>query len=191
MTGLILNQQIYGLPADYLQSYRDNVTAVTAEDVQRAAREHIHPDTLAIVIVGDAGDVLPQIREFASEIEIFDTEGQPKSLADYEKADDEGDANIVGTWELSLDFQGQAVPVTLTVNQDGTSITGRLVTMLGEGEIKSGSVTGMKFSAIAVTDLQGQSLELSINGKITGDSMSGSITAPIVPDPLTFTGTRS
>jgi hypothetical protein len=63
--------------------------------------------------------------------------------------------------------------------------------MLGEGEIKSGSVTGMKFSAIAVTDLQGQSLELSINGKITGDSMSGSITAPIVPDPLTFTGTRS
>jgi hypothetical protein len=191
MTGLILNQQIYGLPADYLQSYRDNVTAVTAEDVQRAAREHIHPDTLAIVIVGDAGDVLPQIREFASEIEIFDTEGQPKSLADYEKADDEGDANIVGTWELSLDFQGQAVPVTLTVNQDGTSITGRLVTMLGEGEIKSGSVTGMKFSAIAVTDLQGQSLELSINGKVTGDSMSGSITAPIVPDPLTFTGTRS
>jgi zinc protease len=191
MTGLILNQQIYGLPADYLQSYRDNVTAVTAEDVQRAAREHIHPDTLAIVIVGDAGDVLPQIREFASEIEIFDTEGQPKSLADYEKADDEGDADIVGTWELSLDFQGQAVPVTLTVNQDGTSITGRLVTMLGEGEIKSGSVTGMKFSAIAVTDLQGQSLELSINGKITGDSMSGSITAPIVPDPLTFTGTRS
>jgi zinc protease len=191
MTGLILNQQIYGLPADYLQSYRDNVTAVTAEDVQRAAREHIHPDTLAIVIVGDAGDVLPQIREFASEIEIFDTEGQPKSLADYEKPDDEGDANIVGTWELSLDFQGQAVPVTLTVNQDGTSITGRLVTMLGEGEIKSGSVTGMKFSAIAVTDLQGQSLELSINGKVTGDSMSGSITAPIVPDPLTFTGTRS
>jgi zinc protease len=191
MTGLILNQQIYGLPADYLQSYRDNVTAVTAEDVQRAAREHIQPDTLAIVIVGDAVDVLPQTREFASEIEIFDTEGQPKSLADYEKADDEADANIVGTWELSLDFQGQAVPVTLTVNQDGTSITGRLVTMLGEGEIKSGSVTGMKFSAIAVTDLQGQSLELSINGKITGDSMSGSITAPIVPDPLTFTGTRS
>ncbi len=41
--------------------------------------------------------------------------------------------------------------------------------MLGEGEIKSGSVTGMKFSAIAVTDLQGQSLELSINGKVTGE----------------------
>ena len=191
MTGLIVNQQLYGLPADYLQSYRDNVTAITAEDVHRVAREHLHPENLAIVIVGDAGEILPQVREYASEIEIFDTEGQPKDIADYEQSGDESDVNIAGTWELSLDFQGQAVPVTLTVDQDGTSVTGKLVTMLGEGEIKTGSVSGAKFSATAVTDLQGQALELSINGKVAGDSMSGSITAPIVPDPLTFTGARA
>ena len=82
------------------------------------------------------------------------------------------------------------MPVTLTVEQDGTSISGKLVTMLGEGEIKTGSVTGSKFSAAAVTDLQGQSVELSISGKVTGDSMTGSITAPIIPEPLTFSGSR-
>ena len=191
MTGLIVNQQLYGLPADYLQSYRDNVAAVTADDVQRVAREHLQPETLAIVLVGDAGEILPQVREYASDIEVFDTDGHPKELSESEQVKGEADVNIAGIWELSLDFQGQAVPVTLTVEKDGTTIKGSLVTMLGEGEIKSGTVSGSKFSATAVTDLQGQSLELSINGKVTGDSMSGSITAPIVPDPLTFSGTRS
>ncbi|MDI1243471.1 MAG: pitrilysin family protein, partial [bacterium] len=192
MTGLILNQQIYGLPADYLQSYRDNVAAVTADEVQRVAQEHLHPDALAIVIVGDAGEILPQVREYASKIEVFDTEGQPKDLSVYDEASDEADADIAGVWELSLDFQGQPVPVTLTIAQDGTSITGTVVTMLGEGEIRQGLITGSKFSATAITDLQGQSLELSIGGKVTGtDSMSGSITVPIVPDPLAFSGTRT
>ncbi len=191
MTGLILNQQIYGLPADYLQSYRDNISAVTADDVQRVAREHLHPETVALVVVGDAGEVLPQVKEYASSIEIFDTEGNEKGLADYESGQDESDADLSGTWELSLDFQGQPVPVTLSIDQDGTSITGKLVTMLGEGEITAGSVSGSKFSATASTDLQGQKLELSINGKLAGDQLSGSITAPIVPDPLTFSGTRA
>lgn len=191
MTGLILNQQLYGLPSDYLQTYRDNVNAVTAEEVQRVAREHIHPDTLAIVIVGDAGEILPQVRGYASTIEIFDTEGNEKRGSEYESEPGEVTANLAGIWELSLDFQGQPVPVTLTLEQDGDSISGRLVTMLGEGEIKSGSVKGSKFSATAVTEMQGQSLELSINGKADGDAISGTIAAPIIPEPLIFSGTRN
>ena len=63
--------------------------------------------------------------------------------------------------------------------------------MLGEGAIRSGSVTGSKFSAIAVTEMQGQSLELTISGKVSADSVNGSISAPIIPEPLTFTGMRS
>lgn len=191
MTGLILNQQLYGLPADYLQSYRDNVNAVTAKDVERVAKEYIHPDRLAIVIVGDAGEVLPQVRAYAEEIEIFDTEGNSKTVADYELQDSEETADLAGTWQLSLDFQGQAVPVTLTLEQNGESITGTLETMLGAGEITSGNVTGRRFSGTAVTDLQGQQLELSINGKLNGEGISGTISTPIVPEPLTFSGIKA
>jgi zinc protease len=191
MTGLILNQQLYGLPSDYLQTYRDNVNAVTAADVQRVAIKHLHPDTLAIVIVGDAGDILPQVRDYGSKIEIFDTDGNEKSVADYDSGTDEAAANLSGTWELSLDFQGQPVPVTLTIEQSGESFTGKLVTMLGEGEIKSGAVSGRKFSATAATEMAGEALELSINGKADGDSISGTISVPIIPDPLTFTGSRA
>ena len=190
MTGLILNQQLYGLPSDYLQTYRDNVDAVTAEEVQRVACEHIHPDTLAIVIGGDAGEILPQIRSYSSSIEIFDTDGNEKSISEFQ-VDDEAIADLAGTWELSLDFQGQPVPVTLTLEQDGSSITGRLVTMLGEGEITVGAVAGARFLATAVTDMQGQSLELAISGKADGGSIMGTISAPIIPEPLSFSGTRS
>jgi len=45
------------LPDDELDCYRSNVEAVTIEAVQKAARDHIHPDRLAIVAVGDADAV--------------------------------------------------------------------------------------------------------------------------------------
>jgi zinc protease len=78
LTNLIVNQHLYGLPDDYLQTYRDNVDAVTADDIQRVARNLVRPDEMAIVIVGDAKEVLPQAEKYASSVEIFDTEGNKK-----------------------------------------------------------------------------------------------------------------
>lgn len=77
LTTLLLSRELYGLPEDYLQSYRDNVSAVTADQVQDAAQKYIRPDEMAIVVVGDAASVIPQIDRFAPAIEIFDTEGKP------------------------------------------------------------------------------------------------------------------
>jgi zinc protease len=45
---------IYDLPADYYDTYRQNVHEVSAEGVLEAARSHLHPDQLLTVIVGDA-----------------------------------------------------------------------------------------------------------------------------------------
>jgi zinc protease len=45
---------VYDLPNDYYEAYRRNVRAVSAEDVLRAARQHLHPDQLQTVVVGDA-----------------------------------------------------------------------------------------------------------------------------------------
>ncbi len=52
---------IYDLPDDYFESYRERILAVTPEEVQRVAREHLHPERLAIVIVGDAGASVPAL----------------------------------------------------------------------------------------------------------------------------------
>jgi zinc protease len=42
----------YGLPLDYLDTFNDRVSAVTAEQVRNAFRRRVDPATFAVVIVG-------------------------------------------------------------------------------------------------------------------------------------------
>lgn len=42
-----------GLPLNYLETYLENVQAVTQEDIQRVARKYLHPDKIKILVVGD------------------------------------------------------------------------------------------------------------------------------------------
>ncbi|MBI5153861.1 insulinase family protein [Candidatus Poribacteria bacterium] len=55
-----------GYPADYLETYLDRIRAVTAEDVQRVARERTHPENLVLVIVAPAEQVAPGFNEFGA-----------------------------------------------------------------------------------------------------------------------------
>jgi zinc protease len=191
LTSLIVNQQLYSLPDDYLQTYRDKVNAVTLDGVLEVANKYVQPDSIAIVIVGDAEEVLPQARDYSSEVTIYDTDGALMDPVKYEKNDNEATADASGRWTVSLDFQGQSLPVTLVLEQSGETITGSLETMLGNGQIDTGRVSGSKLKANTNMDIQGQSVEFSIAGTIDGDTMSGEINAPaLIPTPLTFAGAR-
>lgn len=57
----ILNAVFFGLDMNELQTYRERVSAVTVEDVQRVARNYLHPDRLTIVLVGDASAFTRQL----------------------------------------------------------------------------------------------------------------------------------
>lgn len=190
LTNLIVSQELYGLPQDYLNTYRQNVDAVTAADVLRAAKAYIHPENMSIVIVGDAGEILEQARGFADDIELLDTEGRRKDMDAYQSGISAGPADLSGIWKLDLDLQGQAVPVTLVLQQAGDAVTGTIETALGNGSISTGSVRGNRLSATAQTDIQGQSVEFLITAVLDGDAFSGTISAAIIPDALPFTGTR-
>jgi zinc protease len=74
----LVSVRMLDLPSDYLNTYRDRVNAITAEDIQRVAQQHVTPDRAAIIIVGDAAEVEPQIKEYAETIEVYDTEGRKK-----------------------------------------------------------------------------------------------------------------
>jgi zinc protease len=50
------------LPDDELDRYRPGVAAVTAADVRATANRNIRPDELAVVVVGDAASVEPEVR---------------------------------------------------------------------------------------------------------------------------------
>ena len=192
LTNLIVTQQLYDLPADYLQTYRDKVNAVTLADVQRVAKTYLQPDKIAIVIVGDAEEILKQVKPYATKIDAFNAEGASVDLASYGKPAAAPTVNVTGKWSLNLEVQGQQIPVTLDLKQDGDKVTGSMDSMLGKGEIPNGKVSGNKLTSTAKTQIQGQDVELSLNGTIEGDTMKGIITASIPGfPPINFSGKRN
>jgi zinc protease len=58
----VLNVVFFGLPVEDLQSFRERVNAVTPDDVQRVAKQYLHPERLAIVLVGNAPAFASQLR---------------------------------------------------------------------------------------------------------------------------------
>jgi predicted Zn-dependent peptidase len=44
-------------PADYWQTYRDRIAAVTAADVQRVAQKHLVPEKMIALVVGDQKEI--------------------------------------------------------------------------------------------------------------------------------------
>jgi zinc protease len=61
VVGAIAGLLIHDLPMDELDRYRPAIEAVSDADVQEAARQHIDPSKLAIVLVGDADAILPAL----------------------------------------------------------------------------------------------------------------------------------
>ncbi|CAN5425080.1 hypothetical protein BH23ACI1_BH23ACI1_27380 [soil metagenome] len=57
----ILNAVVYGLDLKELETYRERVNAITPDDIQRVARQYLHPDRLSIVLVGDASVFLKDL----------------------------------------------------------------------------------------------------------------------------------
>lgn len=61
---------IFGLPADYYQTYRERIRAVRMDDAVRAVQAHVFPDDLSVVVVGDAETVTADI----ARLELGDVE---------------------------------------------------------------------------------------------------------------------
>jgi len=190
LTGLIVQQKIYDLPDDYLETYRDKINEITVEDVAEAANKYVQPEQMAIVIVGDAEDILPQAKDYAANVEIFDTEGNLQDISNYGKTMEAPTIDLTGNWGLMIDFQGQKLPVSLTLEQTDGKVSGKLDSMLGEGKIENGKVAGNSLSAVAVLETQGQAFEISINGSVENEEISGTLSGPQLPHTYNFSGRK-
>jgi predicted Zn-dependent peptidase len=78
---------VHDLPDDELTRYRSEIEAVTIESIQKAAQDHIHPDRLAIVAVGDADAVAAELTAAGfGDLEII-TEELPAGAEEVEEAE--------------------------------------------------------------------------------------------------------
>jgi zinc protease len=61
MLGAREQLEFYGYPADYLETYQAALEHVTLADVNRVAIKYIHPDKLAILVVGNGPEIIQPI----------------------------------------------------------------------------------------------------------------------------------
>lgn len=69
--------ELHGLSKDTLAKYRERVLAVTAAQVQAAARAHLRAGDLQVVIAGDAARVRGELGKIAP-VKVYGTDGRPK-----------------------------------------------------------------------------------------------------------------
>ncbi|MGD0628123.1 MAG: pitrilysin family protein [Terracidiphilus sp.] len=51
--------EFYGYPSDYLETYKASLEKVTLADLTAAAKKYIHPDKLAVLVVGNGPEIKP------------------------------------------------------------------------------------------------------------------------------------
>lgn len=99
-------------------------------------------------------------------------------------------ANVSGKWSMSAHAGPQAMEIAVEIKQDGANFSGTLSSMLGGGTIEKGVVSGNNFTATVNVDVQGQVMQLKMEGKMDGEKMVGTLTGPGIPE-VPFTATKA
>ncbi|MDP9360139.1 MAG: insulinase family protein [Acidobacteriota bacterium] len=76
IAGRLLDMELYDLPQDYFDRYRENIGAVSKAAVERVAQKYIDPDRAIIVIVGNAVQIREPLGTLGMPIHELDIEGQ-------------------------------------------------------------------------------------------------------------------
>jgi zinc protease len=71
----LVDMELYGLPDDYFDRYRENIAAVSREEITRVANKYLDPDRLLIVVVGSAKDIREPLGGLGMPVHDMDIDG--------------------------------------------------------------------------------------------------------------------
>ena len=71
MLSIFVNDEWTKRPEGFWQSFRERIAAVTPADIQRVARKHLDPESMAILVVGDWDMIAPGDLEKRASMEDF------------------------------------------------------------------------------------------------------------------------
>jgi len=85
-------------------------------------------------------------------------------------------ADITGKWTTQFDSQVGIQKYTFEFKVDGTALTGKAISKIGDGETQTTAITEGKIKGDEVTfvenlDYQGMQLRIVYKGKISGDEI--------------------
>lgn len=94
-----------------------------------------------------------------------------------------------GDWNVTFETPQGPQTVTVSLKLDGDKATGQLSTPMGAVPV-TGTATADAFNLSATIDFQGNAFTLGLIGKVTGDSVAGSVKAGDLGE-FPFTGKRA
>ncbi|MEM9925414.1 MAG: pitrilysin family protein [Cyanobacteria bacterium P01_D01_bin.50] len=68
----LMRYEYYGYPSDFLFTYQKQVESTTVEDVLRVAKEHLKPENLVFLVVGNQTAINPPLTRLASQVTPID-----------------------------------------------------------------------------------------------------------------------
>jgi zinc protease len=89
VVGALSGLVVHDLPDDELARYRGRIEAVTVDDVERAARDHVHVESAAIVLVGDADAFGPALEAAGLGVVVVQREDGPTELVSEKGVEEE------------------------------------------------------------------------------------------------------
>ena len=85
------------------------------------------------------------------------------------------EVDVSGTWNMTVQSQQGTTNPTVTLEQDGQSLTGRYSSQtLGNADV-TGSVDGNEITFSFTANVGGQSVPVSYTATVEGEEMSGSL----------------
>lgn len=97
-------------------------------------------------------------------------------------------ANVSGGYTITIDVPGSPIQATLNFTQSGSALTGTFTTDAGASPIRDGRVTANGFSFATTVPYGGQNIDITVQGSIAGNQISGSLDSPLGAVP--FSGTK-
>jgi len=81
-------------------------------------------------------------------------------------------ADVAGNWRVEFVVPTGELAVTMTINQDGTKLTGRVVNEDGEFPLE-GAVADDEVTVTWTVPEQGAAMQITMKGKIKGEYITG------------------
>ncbi|HEX8616380.1 MAG TPA: pitrilysin family protein, partial [Thermoanaerobaculia bacterium] len=71
----LVDMELYGLPEDYFDRYRENIAAVSKDEITRVAHKYLDPDRVLVVVVGNAAEIRQPLSTLGFPLQEMDIDG--------------------------------------------------------------------------------------------------------------------
>lgn len=142
-----INNEYNGLPQDYFDQYVEQLRKVSSADIQRVAKQYLKPETVQIMVVGNASEIGDQLTKYGEVNTVDISIPLPKSDEEEVAGDAAEGAAMLQKMAMAINPDSKdfvSLSIESTVSQ---------VTPMGNMDIKNSSTINYKEISM-VSDLQ-------------------------------------